>query len=474
MLAIIGAVIGLRAAESNGFYWTDDYTHLLFSKSVTVDWHALLGVWGRPLMTAVYIPAALLGESVVRMTSLLLLLAAASLTVFAARRWGLPYPWLAAVMLVAQPLTATLGFAALPQILFSAVLAGAFALRSAGRHLASVIVISFLPLARVEGIAVLVVWAIVLILERRHRLVPLLASALVAWELCTTIVYSDPLWLYHDNPYGILGSQYGAAGFGYGFIALALAFGAVVTALALAAIPRVRDVDLAVSLTAGGLFVLYVAAWTLPAFQTIRTPAYLVSLSVPVALLAHRGAVQALSPFRERRSRLVVAVAATICVAAATRNHGVWIPVAGLLALGIVKRSTSTRLQAAAVVVAACAVTLVGVRHIEALRLTGADRSLSELAQRLGPRTRRVVWSSDPAFSWYAGRWLSTRTATALWSQAAYAEADRSVVGSYVVWEGQFGPAVSSLRSLRQRGYTVVSSSGQSIQRVVLLERTRA
>ena len=288
-LLAIGGVVGARAVASDGYYWADDYSHLLFSRLAVHDWHALLNVWGRPLMTAVYIPAALVGDPLVRLTSLTLVLTTAGLVVFTARRWALPHPLLAALLLLGQPLAATLGFAAVPQTLFSALVAGAFALRAANRHASSLLLISFLPLARLDGIAVLAVWTAVIVIERRYRLLPLLTVGLGAWALCGSLVYSDPLWLYRANPYGLLGSEFGAAGFGYGFRTLPAVAGTVILACALAAIPRVRRIDPALSLTAGGLMTFYVAAWTLPAFQTLATPVYLVSLSVPVALIAHHG-----------------------------------------------------------------------------------------------------------------------------------------------------------------------------------------
>jgi hypothetical protein len=371
-------------------------------------------------MTAAYIPGALVGDPLVRLTSLALLLTTAALVVFTARRWALPHPPLAAVLLLGQPLAATLGFAAVPQTLFSALLAGGFALRAANRHAASLLLISFLPLARLDGIAVVAVWAAVVAVERRYRLLPLLACGLGAWALCGGLVYSDPLWLYRANPYGLLGSDFGAAGFTYGFRTLPAVAGAVILACAVAAVPRVRRIDPALSLTGAGLLAFYVAAWTLPAFQTLATPVYLVSLSVPIALLAHHGIANLLRAVPQQAVRAVV------------------------------------------VVIIVGAVTVTAARDIEPLHRTGSTQTQFQLARMLGPDAHRVVASTHPAFDWFTG------TATFLIVYGA----PQPAPGEYVIWDGNVGARLSSLERLEARGYTVRWSAGEGYDQVTLLERT--
>ena len=258
-LALIVVVIAVRARGSHGYIWDDDYRHLGISRAVSHSWRAVLDIWGRPLMTIAYIPASHAGDSLVRVTSLIFFFGAAALTALAARRWGLDHPWLAALFVLAQPLTAMIGFSALPQTVFSFVMAAALALRASGHQRSAAVVVSLLPLARLEGIVVLVVWAVVLLFERRRRFVPLLGSGLLLWWITSSIAFSDAGWLYHESPYGLLGSIYGTTGVGYGFIAVTTV-GTVLCGLAISAIPRARSIDPIVSLTAGALFAFYVTA----------------------------------------------------------------------------------------------------------------------------------------------------------------------------------------------------------------------
>lgn len=138
-----------------------------------------------------------------RTTSLAVLFSSAALI---ARRRSAPLPLAAALFLVAQPLAARLGYSALPGTVFSFVLALAFWLRSAQRPAAAACVASLLPLARVEGVVVLVVWALVMLGQRAIRNGLLLAAGTVARALASALVSGDLLWLWHHNPHGLLGS----------------------------------------------------------------------------------------------------------------------------------------------------------------------------------------------------------------------------------------------------------------------------
>lgn len=425
-LVAVVARIGQQAAKSDGFLWADDYAHLLGSRSVIADPRVLLDVWGRPLMTLAYIPAGLLGDTMARVTSLLLLAAAAVLVWRVARNHGTRFPALAALLLLAQPATAMMGYSALPGVLFSTVLALALWLRSRGQPALAALAAGLLPLARVEGIAVLVAWGATLVIARRWRLLPLLAIGLVAWAVARAIVYQDFFSLLKANPYGIIGSPYGAAGLGYILSAWPLAFGPVVGGLAIVGLAFVRRLD---ALTAGLVVIMvvfYVAAWTLPLFATIATPLYLVSISVPVALVAHRaaeGLLDALS--RTRLSPDLVSGALAVLVASAA-----------VASLGLTLR----------------------------LPLAGEYLQARHLADVVKDRGARVSWSTTPAFAWYT---RADDTATYV---APPPSAIRKVkADELVVWDSQFGGPESTFK---EAGFVELwAESDDPNARVVLLQR---
>ncbi len=182
------------AVRSRGYYWGDDYSHLLLSRQAINHPTRLLDVWGRPIMTAVYIPASLVGDVGARLTSLLLAGLAALLCVMTVRRLGVrTLPALAALFVLAQPLPAMISYSALPQIVFSTVLALAFFLDITGHPRAAAFTVSLLPLARVEGLVVIAVWCAWAVHRKRLRDIPLLAVGVAAWAVIGGLVHADPL-----------------------------------------------------------------------------------------------------------------------------------------------------------------------------------------------------------------------------------------------------------------------------------------
>jgi hypothetical protein len=197
MIVLLGIGLVARAAASRGFYWADDYQHLQISRLALKDPSWILDVWGRPLMTLAYMPAAPWGDGAVRATSLVFPAITAAACAGIARRLDMSIAPAAALLLIAQPLTATIGYSALPATIFSLVLAIALWLRVAGHHVAAVLVVSFLPLARLEGLLVLGVWALVLAWERRVWLYPFLCVGVALWAAAGALCqrYCQILWI---------------------------------------------------------------------------------------------------------------------------------------------------------------------------------------------------------------------------------------------------------------------------------------
>jgi len=469
----IGVVVG--SVRSTGFYWHDDYQHLIISRLALQDPRWLLHVWGRPLMTLAYIPASVAGEWLARTTSLAFLFSTAALCALIARGRHAPLPLAAALFVIAQPLAARLGYSALPGTVFSFVLALAFWLRSAQRPAAAAWVASLLPLARVEGVVVVAVWALVMIQQRAFRNCLRLAAGTLAWALVAALVSGDALWLWHHNPYGLLGSAYPAAGWGYLFVALPLAAGPVIAGLALTSFLRSSSLDPLVGLSGIALGAFYAFAWGMPAFGSFRNPVYLVSISVPVALAAHACLVETLT-LRTDAHRWG-AVAALAAAGASIVLSGVTSVVGAALALTVIVavilqagrpmarvNRVLTRIVCVGAVVAALWMT-------RPIALDPIARLSRAAATELGERCASVVFWGDPAFGWFAGR-----VPDAHWGQPPpLSWGDLSTVrpGGLVVWDSQFGPneLATTEDDLRRRGFRPVWSATEGWARVSVWAR---
>lgn len=465
LLTLQAGWIVTRAAISDGFYSLDDYTHLLISREVLDRPILLIDVWGRPLMTLVYLPATVVGgDGAVRVTSLVILLVTAGLCAGTAKARGLPAAPAAAVLLLAQPLTAATGFAAVPVTVFSLVLAAALYLQATGRHRSAALVAALLPLARLEGILVLAVWAFFLVRSGRVRLVPLLGVGMVAWALCGFAYSGDVLWLAHQNPYGVLGSRYDRAGWGYAFGAVPKAMG-LGAGLTIASFVWRRRVDPLVAALAVALFVFYTVAWGLPAFQIGPDVVYILGASVPFALCAH-GALVALAERRSSSRRLAFAVALLVAVLAVPSSAVEDVPAMafvmftlGLLAAGWLAlrvRRSWRHLGAGAVL---AGLVLVSLAFTKALPLQGSSAASRRLVEQ-GLADEVDVYS-QPAFGWYS---------KLPWSYERM-EPRPLPAGSVVLWDANVGGQVATESRMREWGYVPVWEHGEGTNKLVLFER---
>lgn len=423
---IVGA-----AARSRGYYWEDDYQHLLISRSVVADPRRLLDVWGRPAETLTYLPGALLGEGFVRATSLGLFAVTAVALWRTARNLGMTFPVAAAFFLLAQPLASQLGFSALPQTVFSAILAVALWLRSEHRDELAAIVASLLPLARLEGMVVLAVWAVCMLLEGKRRPVPLLTIGVLLWAIIGAITSGDAIWLVHANPYGLLGSRYPAAGPFYVVLAAAVAFGPVLVVLLFRPLVHRPIPDRLLPGLVVGLLGFYIVAWTLPAFQSLGTPIYLVTASGSVALLA-AGALDAnwRRPLGDRGAP-----------SGRGQNH--------LLAIS-----------------ALVLLVLAGIWLISPLPLQGEPLLAWEITQASGS-SRPVSIDTEPAFAFYA------RAPDPLTGAELRRAVSSAPLGAMVLWDSAFGGTAVSEAAMEGLGYRQLWAGRTAQGTLIMFERGR-
>ena len=461
---VVLVALVLRAAASKGYYWADDYGHLEISRSAWAHPVWLLDVWGRPLMTLAYMPSAPWGDGAVRATSLVMFALTGGLCVSIARLQGTRVPVVAGCLLLVQPVAARVAFSALPYTVFSLVLALGLWLRAAGRHRAAALMIALLPLARLEGLVVVAAWSVVTARERRWRDLPLLGVGMLAWAAVGAVVHHDLLWIADANPYGVTSSRYGAAGWGYFWHAFPIAVGPIVGGLVIAAVALKGLKDSLVATIAVGLIGFYTLAWGLGWFQTDSVPVYLVTASVPFALIAHQ-VVAALSARRALLRGGGMAVAGALAVVAIVVEGrvvdiAVAAVVAGVLAMFLYgRRFPELRLIAVAGIVVMSAV--VGVALTDSLPLNGGALASKRLASSLGDRADDVLAWTHPAFGWYAGR---TR-------DEQFRRFQDAPVGSLVVYDSEYGPAFIKQRRLRRLGFVPVQTEMIGGETVALWQR---
>jgi hypothetical protein len=188
------AIYFLLAAK--GVEGADPIAHFVISREA---WHRpalMLHHWGRPVSTLVYMPAALFGLEAARITSLLLGVLTAFVTVRLAHRLRVQPAFAVLILFWFQPWNARwLVHPTLTEIPFTLLMVSSAYLFVSGRPVLTALIVGLLPLARIEAIALTGLWVIYCIWRREWR------GAVLA--MLPVVVYSGLYrWVFGQLPGG--------------------------------------------------------------------------------------------------------------------------------------------------------------------------------------------------------------------------------------------------------------------------------
>ncbi len=203
--AVLGVALAFVFPDS---YQQDGGHHFLGARWAFAHPRNLVGVWNRPLFTALYAIPAQLGYPAAKLLTVAVSLAAAWHTAWLARAHGLRRPELAVPLLFLQPSFLLLCSETMTEPLFALLLAVALRLHQAGRVHAAMWVAGLLPLVRPEGFFVGVLWGAFVLFHpgagrnglARALAVLRLAGGTAAWWLAALAITGDPLFIVHDWP----------------------------------------------------------------------------------------------------------------------------------------------------------------------------------------------------------------------------------------------------------------------------------
>jgi uncharacterized membrane protein len=206
-----------------------DY-HFLMARTAWVDHSYFVDVWGRPLLTTLFAPVAVLGFIPSRFFALAISVAAAWQTYRLACDLRMSRGWLVIPFLLGQQTFFELYSNLFTEPLFALVLVIALRCLISGRIKSGMLVASLLPLARPEGVFLCLVWGLwILVLPERDRrqrqerpgttgnVVPvdlpvyrrlvnrlgsivILASGVVIWWFVALLLTGDALFILHNWP----------------------------------------------------------------------------------------------------------------------------------------------------------------------------------------------------------------------------------------------------------------------------------
>lgn len=187
----------------------DSVTHYLFAKYAPQHPELYFHHWAKPVFVLLASPFAQFGFDGMKLFNALASLITILLTYRIAERLKLQNSYAVALMLVFSPLYFVLTFSGLTEPLFAAFLAGGIYLSISRNYLAAVILVSFLPFVRSEGLILLGVFGIYFMIKQKWRLLPWFATGHIVYSIAGCFAHHDLLWVFRKIPYARLDSVYG-------------------------------------------------------------------------------------------------------------------------------------------------------------------------------------------------------------------------------------------------------------------------
>lgn len=188
---------------------SDAIHHYLFAKNGFKHPENFLDLWAKPLFTLFAAPFAQFGFPGMHFFNILCAVFSSLLCISIAGKFNLKFTWLCPVLLILMPVYFLQICTAMTECFFGFVLILSFYFFTKKQFAAAAIVASFLAFARQEGYLLIPVIAVVFVMMRLYKYVPLLFTGILVFSLIGYFYFHDFLWLAHSNPYDAKGSLYG-------------------------------------------------------------------------------------------------------------------------------------------------------------------------------------------------------------------------------------------------------------------------
>jgi hypothetical protein len=196
-VAFLCVVIFTDGTAGNG----DSLCHYLIARGAAKNHALFFDHWGKPLFTLLSFPFAQLGFTAVKCYNVLAMSIACAAAYHTAYITGIKRAWLTVLFFFFASEVIEVTPSAFTEPTFALVLAVAILLISSNRLKAGLIVLSFLPFARTEGLFILPLAAVFLYDANRISLWPWLLTGHVVISLMGYPYHDSILWVFTENPY---------------------------------------------------------------------------------------------------------------------------------------------------------------------------------------------------------------------------------------------------------------------------------
>lgn len=186
--------------------------HYLFSHYAFQHPEHYLDHWAKPLFVLLSSPFAYFGFKGMIFFNVICVSLTSLFAYYVAKGFKLKYALLVFPFFLSAPLFFKLTFSGLTEYLFGLMTILSIYLIQKDKKAVAMIIISFLPMVRSEGLIVIGVFGLYALLAKQLKLIPLLFTGQLFYTIVGAIYYSDLLWVIHEIPYANIGSPYGHGG----------------------------------------------------------------------------------------------------------------------------------------------------------------------------------------------------------------------------------------------------------------------
>ncbi|MGB3075017.1 MAG: hypothetical protein WBB36_06835 [Chitinophagales bacterium] len=188
----------------------DSIYHYLFSRYAFIHPQNFVDHWAKPVYVFFSAPFAQFGFAGIKIFNVTVTTLAIFFTYRITQLLQVKNGWFAVLALCCAPMYIRLSLSGLTEPLFALSLVIVIFLALRQKLVYAMLLASFLPFMRSEGLVILIVCIVFLLFKRRYKIIPLLATGHVVYSLIGWFYYRDFLWVFNKMTYAVWNSSYGS------------------------------------------------------------------------------------------------------------------------------------------------------------------------------------------------------------------------------------------------------------------------
>jgi hypothetical protein len=201
MLGLVILYAGVALTAQNPAGGQDSWNHYLFARWCFKHPQLMLDLWAKPFFTILAAPFAQISINAVYWVNVTATLATAWLTYLTGRKLGMRNPWILILLFGLQPVVLANAYSALTEPTNALVLSIILYLFASHRFKSALIIASFLPLVRSEGLVMIACITPYVIAHGQWKKLFWLISGTLVFAILGAIITGEWNYFIEHNPY---------------------------------------------------------------------------------------------------------------------------------------------------------------------------------------------------------------------------------------------------------------------------------